>query len=44
MSHQGHTPFNGLCLINGASYDRSLYELHIAGHIWPFNLPYSMYL
>ena len=43
MSNQGHRPFKGLCLINGASYDRSLYEIHIASHIWPFSLPYSMY-
>ena len=33
-----HT-FNELCLINGASYDQSLYE----SHIWPFSLPYNMY-
>ena len=37
-----HT-FKELCLINGASYDQSLYEIHIASHIWPFSLPYNMY-
>ena len=35
--------FKELCLINGASYDQSLYEIHIASHIWPFSLPYNMY-
>ena len=35
--------FEELCLINGASYDQSLYEIHIASHIWPFSLPYNMY-
>ena len=25
--------FKELCLINGASYDQSLYEIHIASHI-----------
>ena len=35
--------FQGVCLINGASFDRSLYEIHIASHIWPFSLPYNMY-
>ena len=35
--------FKELCLINGASYDQGLYEIHIASHIWPFSLPYSMY-
>ena len=34
--------FNELCLINGASYDQSLYEIHIACHIWPFSLPYDI--
>ena len=24
---------------NGTSYDRSLYEIHIASHIWHFNIP-----
>ena len=35
-------PFKGLCLINGASYDQSLYEIHIVSHIWPFSLPYNI--
>ena len=35
-----HT-FKELCLINGASYDQSLYEIHIASHVWPFSLPYN---
>ena len=35
--------FKELCLINGASYDQSMYEIHIASHIWPFSLPYDMY-
>ena len=35
--------FKELCLINGASYDQSLHEIHIASHIWPFSLPYNMY-
>ena len=35
--------FNEFCLINCASYDQSLYEIHIAIHIWTFSLPYSMY-
>ena len=35
--------FKELCLINGTSYDQSLYEIHIASHIWPFSLPYDMY-
>ena len=26
--------FKELCLINGASYDQSLYEIHIASHIY----------
>ena len=30
---QGHRHFTGVCLINGASYDRSLYEIHIASHV-----------
>ena len=30
------------CLINGASYDPSLYAIHIASHIWPFSLPYDI--
>ena len=34
--------FKGLCLINGASYDESLYEIHIISHIWPFSLPYHI--
>ena len=29
--------FKELCLINGASYDQSLYKIHIASHIWPFS-------
>ena len=33
-SNQGHRPFKGLFLINGASYDQSLYEIHIISHIW----------
>ena len=37
-----HT-FKELCRINGASYDQSMYEIHIASHIWPFSLPYYMY-
>ena len=36
-SNQGHRPFKGLCLINGASYDQSLHEIHIVSHIWPFS-------
>ena len=42
MSNQGHGPFKGMCLINGASYDQSLYEIHIVSHIWPFSLPYNI--
>ena len=34
--------FQGVCLINGASYDQSLCEIHIVGHIWPFSLPYNI--
>ena len=33
MSNQGHGHFKGLCLINGASYDQSLYEIHIVRYI-----------
>ena len=36
-------PLKELCLINGASYDRSLCEIHIASHVWPFSLRYNMY-
>ena len=25
--NQGHRPVKGLCLINGASYDQSMYEI-----------------
>ena len=35
--------FKELFLINGASYDQSLYEIHIARHMWTFVLPYNMY-
>ena len=42
-SNQGHRPFKGLCLINGASYNRNLYEIHIVSHIWPFSLPYNIW-
>ena len=36
--------FKELCLINCASYDhQSLYQIHIASHIWRFSLPYDMY-
>ena len=42
MSNQGPRPFKGLCLINGASYNKSLYEIHIVSHIWPFSLPYNI--
>ena len=44
MSNQGHIPFKGLCLINGASYDQNLYEIHIyvVSHVWPFSLPYNV--
>ena len=41
--NQGHRLFKGLCLITGASYDQSLYDMHIASDIWPFSLPYDMY-
>ena len=34
--------YPGLCLINSASYDQSLYEIHIISHIWPFSLPYNI--
>ena len=34
--------FQGVCLINGASYDQSLCEIHIVSHIWPFILPYDI--
>ena len=34
MSNQGHIHFKGLCLINDASYDQSLYEIHIVSHIY----------
>ena len=43
MSNQGHRPLKGLYLINGASYDQSLYEIHIVSHIWPFSLPYDIW-
>ena len=35
-------PFNGLCLINGASYDQSLCEIHIVSHIGPCSLSYNI--
>ena len=35
--------FKEFCFINCASYDQSLYKIHIASHIWPFSLPYNMY-
>ena len=33
-----------LHLINGTSYNQSLYETHIVSHIilWPFSLPYNI--
>ena len=34
--------FQGVCLINGASFDQSLCEIHIVSHIWPFSLPYNI--
>ena len=37
------TPFKGLCLITGALYSESLYEIHIVSHIWPFSLPYNIW-
>ena len=30
------------CLINGTSYDQSLYEIHIVSNIWPFSLPFNI--
>ena len=33
----------GLFLINGTSYDQSLYEIHIVSHIWPFSLPFNIW-
>ena len=38
-SNQGRRPFKGLCLINGASYDQNLYDIHILSPMWPFSLP-----
>ena len=32
-SNQGDRPVKGLCLINGASYNQSLYEIHVINHI-----------
>ena len=32
-SNQGHITFKWLYLIVGASYDQSLYEIHIVSHI-----------
>ena len=29
--------FQGACLINGASYNQSLREIHVVSHIWPFS-------
>ena len=40
---QCHRRIKGLSLINGASYDRILYEIHITSHIWPFSLPYNIW-
>ena len=34
--------FQGVCLINCASYDESLCEIHIVSRIWPFSLPYNI--
>ena len=44
MSNQGHRYFKGVCLINGASYDQNLSEIHIVNHIHvlPFSLPYNI--
>ena len=42
MSNQGHRHFKRLCLINGALYYQSLYEIHLVSHIWPFSLPYDI--
>ena len=34
--------FQGVCLMNGASYDENLCEIHIVSRIWPFSLPYNI--
>ena len=31
------------CIVNGASYDQSLYETYIVSHIWPLSLPYNIW-
>ena len=35
VQSRSHT-FKGLCLVNGASYDNSLYEMHTVNDICPF--------
>ena len=40
-SNQGHRPLRGF-LIDGTSYDPSLYEIHLVSHIWPFSLPFNI--
>ena len=42
MSNPGHILFKGLCFINGASYDQSLYEIHIYSKSYNYGL--SVYL
>ena len=34
--------FDRLYLINGTSYDKSVYEILIVSHIWPFSLSYKI--
>ena len=43
-SNKGQIIFNRLYLINGTSYDKNVYKIHIVNHIWPFNIPYSIWL
>ena len=44
MSNQCHRPLKGLFLINGASYDQSLYEIHIVCHLWAFQFEKGLFL
>ena len=39
-SNQGRRPFKGLFLINGTSYDQSLYEIDIISHTILYEMPW----
>ena len=38
MSNQGNSVFNGLYLLNGACYDKSLYETHMVSDIHVYGI------